>query len=113
MICRSDTLLPVDVFESFRNKCLEIYELDTAHFLSELGLVWKVAFKKKGIKLELFTDNHMLLMVEKGIRSVICHAMHRYAKANNKYTKNDNKDNELSFLMYQNDNVSKVACKWF
>ena len=97
MICWSDTLLPVDVFESFRNKCLEIYELDTAHFLSELGLVWKVAFKKTGI--------------EKGIRSVICHAMHRYAKGNNKYTKNDNKDNELSFLMYQN--VSKVACKWF
>ena len=29
----------------------------------------------------------MLLMVEKGIRGGICHATHRYTKANNKYMK--------------------------
>ena len=29
----------------------------------------------------------MLLMVEKGIRGGICHAIHWYAKANNKYMK--------------------------
>ena len=31
---QSDTLLIADVFENFRNKCIEIYELDPAHFLS-------------------------------------------------------------------------------
>ena len=56
----------------------------------------------------------MLWMVEKEIRRVICHAMHRYTKANNKYMKNYNEDNESSFLIYQNGkNVSKVTCKWF
>ena len=30
----------------------------------------------------------MLLVVEKGIRGGICHAIHRYAKTNNKYMKN-------------------------
>ena len=30
---QSDTLLIADVFENFRNKCLEVYELDPAHFL--------------------------------------------------------------------------------
>ena len=56
----------------------------------------------------------MLWMVEKEIRRVICHAMHRYTKANNKYMKNYNEDNESSFLLYQNGkNVSKVTCKWF
>ena len=31
---QSDTLLLVDVFKNFRNKCIEIYELDPAHFVS-------------------------------------------------------------------------------
>ena len=29
-----DTLLLADIFEPFRNKCIEIYELESAHFLS-------------------------------------------------------------------------------
>ena len=56
--------------------------------------------KKTGIKLELLTDLDMLLMVEKGIRRGICHAIHRYAKANNKYMINYNKDEEESFFQY-------------
>ena len=42
----------------------------------------------------------MLLIVEKGIRGGICHAIHSYAKANNKYMKNYNKNTEPSYLMY-------------
>ena len=81
-----------DVFENFRNKCIEIYELDPVQFLSAPGLAWQACLKKTGVKLELLTDNDMLMMVEKGIRGGICHAIHRYAKANNKYMKNYNKD---------------------
>ena len=33
---QSDTILLADVFENFRNKCIEIYELDTGHLLSAL-----------------------------------------------------------------------------
>ena len=35
---QSDTALLADVFENFRDKCIEIYELDPAHFLSAPGL---------------------------------------------------------------------------
>ena len=35
---QGDTLLLADVFENFRNKFIEIYELDPAHFLPALGL---------------------------------------------------------------------------
>ena len=35
---KSDILLLADVFENFRNKCIEIYELDPAHFLFVPGL---------------------------------------------------------------------------
>ena len=46
----------------------------------------------------------MLLMVEKGIREGICHTIHRYAKANNKYINNYDKNIELSYLMYLDEN---------
>ena len=38
---QSDTLLLADVFENFRSKCIEIYELDPAHFLPAPGLAWQ------------------------------------------------------------------------
>ena len=80
-----DKLLLADVFENFRSKCIEIYEFDLAHLLSAPGLAWKAFLKKAGVKLELLTDPDRLLMVEEGIRGGICQAIHRYAKANNKY----------------------------
>ena len=43
-------------------------------------------------------------MVEKGIRRGICHAILRYAKVNNKYMKDFNKDEEESFLQYDDAN---------
>ena len=43
-------------------------------------------------------------MVEKDIRDGICHAIHRYAKANNKYMKNYDKKIILSYLMYLDTN---------
>ena len=61
-------------------------------------------FKKAEVELELLTDVDMLLMVEKGIRGGICHAIHRYAKANNKYMKDYNKDEGEPFLQYDDVN---------
>ena len=51
-------------------------------------------------KIRILTDIDMLLMVEKDIRGRIYHAIHRYAKANNKYMKNYDKSIEASYLMY-------------
>ena len=101
---QSDTLSLADVFGNFRNKCIEIYELDPAHFVSAPGLVWQACLKKTRVRLELLTDIDMLLIVEKGIRGEICHSMHKYAKANNKYMKNYDKDMESSDLEYLDAN---------
>ena len=54
-----DTLLLADVFENFRNKCVEIYELDPAHFLFAPGLAWQACLKKAEAKLELLANVDM------------------------------------------------------
>ena len=48
----------------------------------------------------------MLLMVEKGIRGGIVHAIHSYAKASSKYMKNYQKDIGSLYFMYLDVNNS-------
>ena len=43
-------------------------------------------------------------MIEEGIRGGICHAVHRYAKANNRYMKNYDKNQESSYIQYLDAN---------
>ena len=101
---QSDTLLLADVFNNFKDMCLKEYELDPAHFLSLPGLAWQACLKKTNIELELLIDDDMLLMVEEGIRGGICHSIHRYVKANNKYMKNYNNNEESSYIQYLDAN---------
>ena len=101
---RSDTLLLADVFENFRNMCLSNYELDSAHFISLPRLAWQACLKKTGVESELLTDYDMLLMIEEGIRGGICHAVHRYAKANNIYMKDYDSSKESSHIQYLDAN---------
>ena len=88
------------VLKILEKMCLAIYDSDPVNFVSAPGLAWQAALKKKKVKLELLTDIDMLLMVEKGIRGGICTAVHWYAKANNKYMKDYDKNKESSYLNY-------------
>ena len=97
---QTDTLLLADVFEKFREKCIEIYGLDPSYFYSAPGLAWQACLKKTDVKLELLTDYQILLMIEEGIRGVICQSVHRYDNANNKYMKNYDKKMYSSYLTY-------------
>ena len=101
---QSNTLLSADVFNNFRDMCIKEYKLDPAHFSSLPGLAWQACLKKTNIELELLTDYNILLMVEEGIRGGICHSIHRYAKANNKYMKNYNNNEESSYIQYLDAN---------
>ena len=58
------------------------------------------SFKKTKVELELLADIGILLMVEKGSRGGICHSVNRYAKVNNKYVKDYDKNKEVSYLKY-------------
>ena len=56
------------------------------------------------VQLELLTNADMILMVEKSIEGGICHAIDRYAKVNNKYMKNCDKNKESSYIEYLDAN---------
>ena len=60
----TDVILLANMFEAFRDTCLEHYSLNPAHFYTSPGLTWKASLKKTGVKLELLTDPDMLLMFE-------------------------------------------------
>ena len=58
----------------------------------------------------------MLLIVEKGIRGGIFQSFYRYAKADNKYIKDYDKDKESSYIQYcavniWMGNVAKASSK--
>ena len=97
---KSDKLLLTDVFENFRNMCIKVYGLDPVYFLLAPELAWQTFLKKTGVKLALITDVDMLLMIEKGIRGGIYHSVYRHAKANYKYMKIHDKNNESSYIIY-------------
>ena len=84
--------------------CFKIYHLDPAKFVSTPWFAWEAALKKTEVKAELLTDIDMLLMVEKGVRAGIFHAIHQNAKVNNKYKEEYDKNKELSYLKYRDVN---------
>ena len=93
-----------DVFENFRVICLENFELDPCHYVTTPGLAWDSMFKMTEINLELITDVDMHQFIERGIRGGISIITYRYAKANNKYMKNYNPEDDSSHIMYLDAN---------
>lgn len=101
---KSDVLLLADVFESFRNTCMNAYKLDPCHYYTAPGLSWDAMLFKTGIKLELISDIDIYNFIEKGIRGGISVITHRHAKANNKYMKDFDPTDIVSFITYLDAN---------
>ena len=64
----------------------------------------EACLKKTNVKIELLTAIDMVLIFEKGQRGGISQAIHRYAKANNKYMPNYDSQQLSTFLMYLDTN---------
>ena len=102
---KTDVLLLADVFENFRQICMESYELDPAHYFTTPNFAWDAMLKKTGVTLELLTDYDMYLMVEQGLRGGIAMITHRHAEANNPQMKDKyDPEKEHSYISYLDAN---------
>ena len=96
-------LLLADVFENFRDTCIESYGLDPTYYYTLPGYIntWDAMLKYTDIRFELLTDIDMVTFVERGIRSGLSQCSHRYAQTNNKYNASSYDPSESStYLMY-------------
>ena len=81
-----------------------------------------ICLKKTEVELELVTNVDILFMFEKAIRGRICHTIHRYAEANDKYMMYYDQNKEISHILYLDaNNLYRWAivvlygvfwCKW-
>ena len=101
---KSDVLLLSDVFENFRDVCLDNYHLDPIFYYTAPGLAWDACLKITKVELELLHDYEMLMMVEKGIRGGVSMISTRYGKANNPYMKDYDPDQPNKFISYLDAN---------
>ena len=101
---KSDVLLLSDVFENFRDVCLDNYRLDPIFYYTAPGLAWDACLKITKVELELLHDYEMLMMVEKGIRGGVSMISTRYGKANNPYMKDYDPDKPTKYISYLDAN---------
>ena len=105
----SDVLLLADIFDNFRNICMNHYGLDSAWYFSAPRLAWDASLTIIKIQVELLSDPDMLLMIESGIRGGIVTISHRLAKANNEYMGTDfDATKDSKFISYLDANSFHV-----
>ena len=115
----ADVLLLADVFEFFRDTCLQNYHLDPADFCTSPGLAWQSALKMTKTTLDIFIENDMCLTVEQSIRGGVVMIANRNAAANNHFVDNydPNKEKEYSLTRYKQfiwlGNESAPPCRRF
>ena len=100
---KTDVLLSVDVFEKFRDKCLDYYEIDPCYTYSTLGLSWLCGLKYTNVRLKYYKENTVNIYdtiqhgITGGLGSVLgdCHVKCKNKQINPAYT---GKENHLKYL---------------
>jgi len=102
---KTDVLLLADVFETFRDNCLEHYGLDPSHYLTLPSYTWDCMLLHTKVKLDTLQDVDQYLFFEKGIRGGLTQCVTRHVLADNKYTRQQpNVSQHDNYIMYYDAN---------
>ena len=99
----TDVGLLADVYENFRDMCMEYYGLDPAHYLTLPHFGWDAMLKYTGVELELLHDIEMYNMVESAKRGGMVQVSKRFAEAHNKHI-DEKYEGESNYIMYLDAN---------
>jgi len=78
---KTDVLLLADIFENFRDKCIESYGLDPAHYYTLPGFTWDAMLKHTRVNFELLTDIDKVMFIERGIRGGLSQCSHAVVRS--------------------------------
>ena len=100
---KTDVLLSVDVFEKFRDECLEYYETDPCYTFSTPGLTWICGLNYTNLRLKYYKENTVDIYdtIQHGIRGGLdsvsgdCPAKCKNKEIDPEYT---GKENYLKYL---------------
>ena len=93
----TNVLLLGELFENFRDLCLQHYGLDPAHNYTCPGLSWQAAFKITDVELDLLPDIDQHLFMEEGIS-------HQYVQANTPRMENYDTRKGSTYILYLDAN---------
>lgn len=96
----SDVLLLADIFENFRNVCLDTYKLDPAQYITAPSLSWDAMLRYTQVELELLTDIDMLHFLKKGVRGGVTQCSKRKSHANNAFLDTYDASQPATYIMY-------------
>ena len=82
---KTDVLLLVDVYASYRKDSYSSFGLYSIYCIFAPGFSNRAMWKMTKVKINLFTDANIHLIIEKWIRGGRCEPIYSHAKANNKY----------------------------
>ena len=97
-------LLLADVFENFRELCLQHYGFDPTHNYTPPDLSWQAALKMTDMELDLLTDIDQHLFIEEGIRRGVAMISYWYTRVNTPGMENYDASKRNNYIMYLDAN---------
>lgn len=100
----ADLILLTDIFENFRNNCLNDYQLDPVHYFSSAHFTMDAFLRYSDQTIDLIRDVNMYLLFKKLVKGGLSMVSKRFSEASNKYLTPTLPVSDSTYLLYLDAN---------